>query len=180
MVIGYIRPCHDDLHCEKQEKLLNDLQCDRIMKEEHSSSKKRIQLKQLLGLIENNDIIVVASLFALADSTRHLQEILEIIEGKGAVLKSLEEGIDTSPSICYPFVDILKHLVKFQSDVVSEKTKNGMYEAKLKGIHSGRPKKSDENITRAIEMYQSKKFSLNEIKEETGISKSTLYRYLEH
>ncbi|HEY4548884.1 MAG TPA: helix-turn-helix domain-containing protein, partial [Bacillus sp. (in: firmicutes)] len=28
--------------------------------------------------------------------------------------------------------------------------------------------------------YQSKKYSLAEIKNETGISKSTLYRYLEH
>ena len=184
MVIGYIRPCYDDLQCEQQEKLLHGslhgLHCDRIMKEAHSSSKKRIQLKQLLGRIESDDIIVVANLFALADSTRHLQELLEIIEGKGAILKSLEEGIDTSASNRYPFVDILKHLVKFQSDVVSEKTKNGMYEAKLKGIHSGRPKKSDVNVTRAIAMYQSKKFSLNEIKDETGISKSTLYRYLEH
>lgn len=77
-------------------------------------------------------------------------------------------------------MDILKHLVNFQSDVVSEKTKSGMYEAKQKGIHSGRPKKSDENVTRAITIYQSKKFSLNEITEETGISKLTLYRYLEY
>ena len=169
-----------NLKIECKEKLLSDLQCDRIIKEEHSSSKRRIQLKQLLELIENDDVIVVARLFALADSTRHLQELLEVIEGKGAILKSLDEDIDTCSSVCYSFVDILKHLVKFQSDVVSEKTKNGMYEAKQKGIHSGRPKKSDENVTRAIAMYQSKKFSLNEITEETGISKSTLYRYLEH
>lgn len=180
MVIGYIRPCYDDIQCEIQEKLLSDMQCDRIIKEEHSSSKKRMQLKQLLGQIECDDIIVVARLFALADSTRHLQELLEVIKGKGAILKSVEEGIDTSSSVSYPFVDILKHLVKFQSDVVSEKTKSGMYEAKQKGIHSGRPKKSDENVARAIAMYQSKKFSLNEITEKTGISKSTLYRYLEH
>ncbi|WP_430034017.1 hypothetical protein [Peribacillus simplex] len=29
-------------------------------------------------------------------------------------------------------------------------------------------------------MYQSKKYSLTESKNETGISKSTLYRYLEN
>lgn len=180
MVIGYMRPCYDDLQCENQEKLLNELHCDRMMMEKHSSSKKRIELKQLLQLIEKDDIIVVSRLFALADSTRHLQEVLEIIEGKGAILKTIEENIDTSSDVCYPFVHILKHLAKFQSDVVSEKTKSGMYEAKQKGVHSGRPKKSDENVRIAIEMYQSKKYSLNEIKEETGISKSTLYRYLEH
>ena len=79
----------------------------------------------------------------------------------------------------YHFIYIVKHLVKFQSDVISEKTKKGLYEAKQKGITTGRPKKSDENVKRAIIMYQSKKYSLTEIKNETGISKSTLYRYLE-
>lgn len=180
MVIGYIRPCYDDFQCEEQEKLLKNFKCDKILKEEHASSKRRVQLEQMLEQLKEDDTIVVARLFALADSTRHLQELLEIMKNKGAGLKSLEEGVDTSTGVEYPFVDILKHLVKFQSDVVSEKTKSGMDEAKRKGIHSGRPKKSDENVTRAIEMYQSKKFNLSEITEETGISKSTLYRYLEH
>ncbi|MEA5084479.1 MAG: recombinase family protein [Lachnospiraceae bacterium] len=180
MIIGYTRPYHDDLQCTKQEQLLKEIHCDKIVIEEHSSSKKRTQLKQLLNLLENGDIIVITRLFSLADSTRHLVELLEIIEEKGAYLTSLEESIDTSSAKGYPFVDIVKHLVRFQSDVVSEKTKNGMYEAKQKGISSGRPKKPDENVSRAIVMYQSKKYSLNEIKEKTGISKSTLYRYLEH
>ena len=74
----------------------------------------------------------------------------------------------------------MKYLVEFQSDVISEKTKQGLYEAKQKGVTTGRPRKPDENVKRAILMYQSKKYSLAEIKAETGISKSTLYRYLEN
>ena len=74
----------------------------------------------------------------------------------------------------------VKHLVEFQSDVISEKTKKGLNEAKQKGVVTGRPRKPDENVQRAIEMYQSKNYTLTQIKEETGISKSTLYRYLEH
>ena len=48
-----------------------------------------------------------------------------------------------------------------------------------KEISLDRPRKPDENVQRAIEMYQSKNYTLTQIKEETGISKSTLYRYLE-
>lgn len=51
--------------------------------------------------------------------------------------------------------------------------------SKLKGISTGRPRKPDENVKKAIEMYQSKNYTLADIKEKTGISKSTLYRYLE-
>ncbi|MBU3099627.1 helix-turn-helix domain-containing protein [Clostridium sp. DSM 17811] len=47
-------------------------------------------------------------------------------------------------------------------------------------IIPGRPRKPDDNVKRAIVMYQSKKYTLVKIKDETGISKSTLYRYLEN
>jgi DNA invertase Pin-like site-specific DNA recombinase len=49
-----------------------------------------------------------------------------------------------------------------------------------KEITTGRPKKPDENVKRAMVKYESKKFTLEDIKRETGISKSTLYRYLEN
>ncbi|BFH68639.1 hypothetical protein J27TS7_25470 [Paenibacillus dendritiformis] len=74
----------------------------------------------------------------------------------------------------------MRHLLDFQSDVISQKTKQGLYEAKEKGHSAGRPRKPDENVKRAILMYQSKSYTLSEIKEATGISKSTLYRYLEN
>jgi DNA invertase Pin-like site-specific DNA recombinase len=180
MLIGYMRPYQEDLKCENQLMNLEKANCTTILSEEHSSAKKRIQLKNIIDNVNKGDTIVVTTLFALADSTRHLVEILEVLDSKDAYLHSISEGIDTSNSNGYPFNDIVKHLVKFQSDVISEKTKKGLYEAKQKGITTGRPRKSDENVNRAIVMYQSKKYSLTEIKDETGISKSTLYRYLEH
>ncbi|MFK2825362.1 recombinase family protein [Bacillus sp. B190/17] len=180
MLIGYIRPYHDDQNCDHQLKVLTKLNCEEIIVEEHSSAKKRIQLKQLIDRLKSGDKIVVAKLFALADSTRHLVELLESIEVKGAYIHSIKEEIDTGHTNGYSFSHIVKHLVDFQSDVISAKTKKGLDEAKQKGITAGRPRKPDENVKRAISMYQSKKYSLNEIKEETGISKSTLYRYLEN
>ena len=50
---------------------------------------------------------------------------------------------------------------------------------KRRGKTIGRPRKSDENLDRAFTMYESKKYTLYDIKEATGISKSTLYRYLD-
>ncbi len=179
MLIGYMRPYQEDLKCEDQLKKLTLVNCSTLISEEHSSSKKRTHLKNIVNALSKGDKIVVTKLFVLADSTLHLVELLETISKKGAYFQSLNEGIDTSNTNGYTFNEIVKHLVKFQSDVISEKTKQGLYEAKQKGIPTGRPRKSDENVTRAIVMYQSKKYSLSEIKAETGISKSTLYRYLE-
>jgi len=174
-----MRPYDEDQDCHIQSKTLTKLNCDEIIREEHSSAKKRTQLKNMIKNVKSGDKIIVHKLFVLADSTRHLVELLEILETKGAYFQSLTEGIDTSNKNGYPFHDIVKHLAEFQSDVISEKTKKGLDKAKQKGVTAGRPRKPDENVKRAIHMYQSKKYSLAEIKKETGISKSTLYRYLE-
>lgn len=99
---------------------------------------------------------------------------------KKAYLYFVDEGLDTNQSSCYSFHDSVNFLLSFQSDVISENTKKGLYEAKQKGMNPGRPRKLDENVKRAIIMYQSQNFSLAHIKEETGISKTTLYRYLEN
>ncbi|WP_071394646.1 recombinase family protein [Bacillus tuaregi] len=179
MLIGYIRPLQDDLNGEIQQATLEKLKCNLIIKEEHSSAKKRVKLKKMINGLNKGDKIIVTKLSVLADSTRHLVDLLESMNMKEAYLYSLKEKVDTSTASGSLFKDTVKHLVDFQSDVISEKTKKGLSEAKQKGIIAGRPRKSDENVDRAIAMYQSKKYTLAEIKEATGISKSTLYRYLE-
>ena len=134
----------------------------------------------MIDNLKQGDKIVVTKLFVFSDSSRHLVELLDAVDAKGGYFQSLKEGIDTSHDSGNSFKNIVKHLVEFQSDVISEKTKKGLNEAKQKGVVTGRPRKPDENVQRAIEMYQSKNYTLAQIKEETGISKSTLYRYLEH
>ncbi|MEK4510824.1 recombinase family protein [Paenibacillus anaericanus] len=180
MRIGYMRPYQDDLNLENQTQMLTSFPCDIIVVEEHASAKRRTNLDHMMSTLKPNDTIVVSKLFAFADSTRHLVELLEVLDMKQAFIYSLKENIDTNKMRGDSFSDIVKHLVDFQSDVISEKTKRGLFEAKQKGNVPGRPRKADENVEKAILMYQSKKYTLAEIKEETGISKSTLYRYLEN
>ena len=180
MRIAYMRPTEEDPDCAKQQILLKEHGCEKIIAEEHASPKKREQLEKLLNQLKNEDKIIVERLYTLADSTRHLVDLLEKLDGKGAFLISLKEEIDTSKGSAYSFQKIVHCLAEFQRDAISEKTKAGLSEAKQKGAVSGRPRKPDENVQKAIAMYNSKNFTLAEIKEQTGISKSTLYRYLEY
>src|SRR5699024_7163236 len=180
MLIGYMRPDQDDLDCKHQLGMLQGKKCTKIIAEAHASAKRRVQLEDLIKYLIKGDKIIVENLYTIADSTPHLCEVLEGMEKKGACLQSLREGMDTSSTAGYSFSHIVKHLATLQSDVISEKTRKGLSKAKQKGVTAGRPRKPDENVQRAIQMYESKKYSLAEIKSETGISKSTLYRYLEN
>ncbi|KKC47773.1 resolvase [Paenibacillus sp. VTT E-133280] len=179
MLIGYMRPYQDDLNCKIQIETLKELNCDQFFTEEHSSPKKRVMLIKMMNELQPGDTVVVARLFSFADSTRHLAELLNQLNEKRSYLYTVGEGINTNQSSGYSFHDSVNYLLNFQSDVISENTKKGLYEAKQKGMSPGRPRKPDENVKRAIHMYQSQKYSLAQIKEETGISKTTLYRYLE-
>lgn len=180
MLIGYARPSAEDPVCENQIAQLKNAGCQEIYVEEHASPKKRIRLYEMLEQAVPGDKIIVSKLYTLGDSTRHLVELLDTMQARNLSLLSMREEIDTANEKQYPFQKILHCLADFQSDAISEKTRAGLSAAREKGAVSGRPRKADENVKKAIEMYESKQYSLADIKEKTGISKSTLYRYLEN
>ena len=68
--------------------------------------------------------------------------------------------------------------VTFERDCLAERTKEGLAAARARGRKGGRPKKSSSIIEKAIKLYNSKEYSIAEIKELTGVSRSTLYRYI--
>lgn len=180
MKIGYMRPYLEDENCQQQLEMLQSAACEKYITEEHASAKRRIELETVLGNLHAEDVLVVARLFALADSTRHLVEVLDLLDRSGAYLVAIRENLDTRKPQGMTFRAHAHSLLNLQTDVVSENTKRGMYEAKQKGAKAGRPRKLDDNVRKAIQMYESRQCSLAQIKEETGISKTTLYRYMEN
>ncbi|MEC1588510.1 helix-turn-helix domain-containing protein [Bacillus sonorensis] len=102
-----------------------------------------------------------------------------MMQQKNVDFISFIDQVDTSTDKGKIFFKLMEKVGDFQHDVLSESTKTGIYEAKLKGKTGGRPRKPDHNVRRALDMYQSKKYSIAQITAETGISKTTLYRYLE-
>lgn len=179
MNYGYIRPLADAEMNQRQREELESIDGIRIIEEEHAGAKRRTALEGLLETIEERDRLYIFSLYVLADSTRQLLDVVRLLDERGAELHVISNGMDTRPSSAYSFSAVLEELAQFQSETISEKTKMGLLEAQKKGNIAGRPKKSRDAINEAIEMYHSKQYSLEEIREKTGISKSTLYRNLE-
>ncbi|GIO22756.1 recombinase family protein [Oceanobacillus sp. J11TS1] len=177
MIYGYIRPLYNDKQSQNQLNILRS-KCDRIYQEEHGTPKKRHELEALLMEIQPGDCIVVEKMIALADTFHHLMEILQVCEKDNVRVHFLNEGIQSDTLLHIYLQDMMVYVLQFQSDSIKQSTTQGMYEAKQQGKSIGRPKKSDENIKKAIAMYHDG-FKLFDIKKETGISKSTLYRYLE-
>ena len=69
--------------------------------------------------------------------------------------------------------------MQFQTDIAKQSAQNRIANAREQKKAIGRPRKPDVNIQKAVSTYHSGNYTLLDIKNETGISKSTLYRYLE-
>lgn len=70
----------------------------------------RNKLENLLHSLHEGDKVIVSKLYTIADSTRHLVELLNRLEVSGAYLQSLQEGIDTSDTVGYSFTYLDIHL----------------------------------------------------------------------
>ncbi len=70
-------------------------------------------------------------------------------------------------------------IAELERDTISERTKSGLQAARSRGKKGGRPTKREDKVEIAIKMYKSKDYSIKEITEMTGLSKTTLFRYLE-
>ena len=93
---------------------------------------------------------------------------------------SLNDSIDTTTSMGRFFFRVMASIAELERDMIVERTKDGLSAACTRGHGGGRPKAPADAVSKAKRMHESGKFSISEIAEATGISKSTLYRSLAH
>ena len=73
---------------------------------------------------------------------------------------------------------IFAGISQFERDLIRQRTIEGIQAARARGLNGGRPPKEESKIKLALKMYDSKVCSISQILEATGISKTTLYRYI--
>ena len=181
MTIGYARVSTQDQSLDRQTDQLNQFGCSRIFQEKATGTKKeRPELDRLLDHIRPDDTIVVTELTRLSRSIKDLFALVENIQQKGANLKSLKEPwLDTTTPHGKLLFSIFAGISQFERDLISERTKEGLTAARARGRKGGRPTKSKKDIELALKMHASKEYSISEILKATGISKSTLYKYMQ-
>src|SRR5580700_10097893 len=101
----------------------------------------RPELTRLLGDLRKRklDIVVVWALDRLARSLRHLLEIAEQCQSLGVDLVSLRQNIDTTLPAGRLTFQILGAVAEFERELLRERVKAGMAQARRTGKHVGRP-----------------------------------------
>lgn len=179
--IGYARISTHEQNLDLQRDALKQAGCKRIITDEASGSlANRPGLTKLKDTLREGDTLVVWRLDRLGRSLKHLIEFIYDLETKGIGFKSIHESIDTTTSTGKLVFHIFGALAEFERNLIKERSKAGLDAARARGRLGGRPKRL--NISKrqlVVEMYKARKHTVKEICQMIGITKPTLYKYLQ-
>jgi DNA invertase Pin-like site-specific DNA recombinase len=182
MLLGYARVSTEDQNLDRQIDQLKDLGIspENIYTEKMTGTKKdRPVLLNLLEYARTGDEIVVTDLTRISRSTKDLISLVEDLGNKGIDLKSLKESwLDTGTAQGKLMFTIIAGLSQFERDLISERTKEGLKSARARGRRGGRPSIKQENVTKALKLYDTQNVAIQDICEMCNLSKNTLYNYI--
>jgi DNA invertase Pin-like site-specific DNA recombinase len=180
-IYGYVRVSTTQQELNRQLDLINHYKCNEIFIEKISGTKfNRPELIRLKDKIRENDLIVVESFSRLGRSTKDLIELVDFFENKKVKLISIKESFDTTTPQGKLMLTVFQAFSQFERDLIVQRTRESLKSARARGKKGGRPRIKSKKIDKALKLYNSKEYSIREIVSMTGVSQSTLYRYLKN
>ena len=133
---------------------------------------EKAELLKLYKLLQPEDRLVIRSVLDIADSIEDLIKTFSMLTKKQISLCSCEEPFLSGED----FYNTIKSYMALHKHFL-EKKKQIAYQKAVSEGRVGRPIK-ESDIKKAIDLYKSEKLTVEQITAVTGISKSTLYRYI--
>ena len=180
MMVGYARISTSDQNLDLQIDALNKVGCEKIFQDVASGAKSaRPGLQEALSFMRTGDILTVWRIDRLGRSLRHLISVIAQLGEEGKQFKSLQENLDTSKPTGRLVMNIMAVLAEFERELIRERTMAGLAAARARGRVGGRPRVLDEKkIAMARSMLSDRANSIAEVARTLGVSKATLYSYL--
>ena len=149
------------------------------------TERKRDELEKLMSIVQKNDTIVVTEVSRLTRSTSHLCEILEWIKINKLCLVIDTFKVDCRGEIIDPLTKGMLMMwgvfAEMERDIISQRVKSGIENAKEKGVKLGRPATKKDTIPKEFLRYYpdylSGKINKKELASLTGFSRPTIQKY---
>lgn len=179
--IGYARVSTRDQNLEMQCNALQKAGCEKIyMEKKTGRNTDRPELKKLLSELTAGDALIVWKIDRLGRSTRDICEVIDTLRKKCAVIISLTEGINTETMMGEVFCKIASIFAELEISTRSERTIEGINNARMKGKKLGRPSgvTVSTDTLEAVKRMKESGVTAEHIATHFGKSKSSIYRYL--
>lgn len=180
MLIGYMRVSTTDQTHHLQRDALQEAGCQRFYEDTCSGmTSERPGLGRALDAVRTGDTLVVWKLDRIGRSLNHVVGLVSDLQGRGAGLKVLTGGIDTTSATGRLVFGIFATLAEFERDLIKERTLAGLAAARARGRNGGRPRlMTRAKLRTAMTMMTDQANNAGDVADQLGISLSTLYAYI--
>lgn len=153
---------------------------------ESGTKRDRIEFNRLMDIIKEGDTIVATEVSRISRSTMHLCEIIEEVKQKkvrlilgGFIVDCREGHIDAMTEGMLKMMAVFSEM---ERNIISERVKSGMQNAREKGSKIGRPTTNIEDIPQKFkqhyELYKKGKINKSDLSRLTELSRPTVNKYL--
>ena len=190
MIYGYAR-CSTSEKEQDINRQIRELKqqgaTDRTVYREYESGMKtnRAELAKLLDIVQSGDTIIATEVSRITRSTKQLCDIIEFAKEKHIKLVLGSFIVDCTKALDHMTEGMLKMMGVFaelERNMISQRVKSGMENAKAKGKAIGRPPVTAEGIPgifyKHYPKYQQGEINKKEFSRLCNLSYPTIYKYL--
>lgn len=140
MLVGYARVSTSDQDLTIQVAALTAAGCSKVFMEKLSgTTADRPQLQAAMQFVREGDTLVVTRLDRFARSAHDLHNLIHSLIHKDVGFRCTEQaGIDTTTSMGKLLIGVLASVAEFETDIRKERQREGIEQAKAKGVYKGR------------------------------------------
>ncbi len=176
--IGYARVSTEEQNLDLQLTALNDAGCEAIFTDHGVSAvaKRRDGFAAAMAALKAGDTFVIWKMDRAFRSLRHALDVFDRFETEGIEFHVITEGIDTTTSMGKCFFQIRNAFAELERNLISERTKAGLVEARKRGARLGRPRALNSAQITDARRRHSRGEPMAEIAARSGVSGRTMYR----
>ena len=190
MIYGYAR-CSTNEELQDINRQIRELKQlgaaeESIYREYESGMKNdRVELQRLLSAVEAGDTIVATEVSRITRSTKQLCEIIELAKDRHIKLVLGSFIVDCTKELDPMTEGMLKMMGVFselERNIISQRVKSGIQNAKAKGVPIGRPATSEDRIPSSFFKYYPKykrgEINKAEFARLCSVSYPTIFKYI--
>ena len=185
--IGYVRVSSADQNDARQ---LDGVRLDKSFTDKASGKDtNRLQLKAMLDFVRDGDVIFVHSMDRLSRSLSDLQRVVEDLTGNGITITFVKESLTFEPpstgtdahKTAYStlMLQLLGAVGQFERALIKERQREGIAIAKANNLYKGRKPKLDKAGVENLQRMAAEGVKKVDIAEKLGISRASVYAYLD-
>ena len=178
-----------DINRQKRELCRLGVTDEKYIYWEYESGVKvdRPELNKLLDVVQEGDTIIATEVSRLTRSTSHLCSLLEMVKEKRLKLIIGSFVVDCTQNEIDPMTKGMLMMwgvfAEMERDIISQRVRSGMQNAKAKGVKIGRPETTVDNIPsqffKLYNRYQNKLLTITEMARIMQCSRATIYKYID-